>query len=133
MTKNRPLPCALSRADLSAAGLVATFVGPGLWWPHLQFASEIGEFRHFHGAYDEDTWTVLSWLLGTLRLTRAPSGFALSAIYHICGSSLDATLAASDFVFPFLASCAAYFAVSQVVSSRHPARSAGGTAARFCE
>ncbi|MFK4530984.1 hypothetical protein ABIF90_008965 [Bradyrhizobium japonicum] len=117
MTKNRPLPCALSRADLLAAGLVATFVGLLGLWPHLQFASEIGEFRYFHGAYDEDTY-VLSWLLGTLRSTRALSGFALSAIYRICGSSLDATLAASDFVFPFLASCAAYFAVSQVVSSR---------------
>ena len=115
MTKNCPLPW--SRADLLAAGLVATFVGILGLWPHLQFASEIGEFRYFHGAYDEDTY-VLSWLLGTLRSTRALSGFALSIIYRLCGSSLDATLAASDFVFPFLASCAAYFAVSQVVPSR---------------
>ncbi|QOG22138.1 hypothetical protein [Bradyrhizobium sp. SEMIA] len=115
MTKNCPLPW--TRADLLAAGLVATFVGILGLWPHLQFAWEIGEFRYFHGAYDEDTY-VLSWLLGTLRSTRALSGFALSIIYRLCGSSLDATLAASDFVFPFLASCAAYFAVSQVVSGR---------------
>lgn len=120
MTKNRPLPCAWSRADVLAAGLVATFVGILGLWPHLQFAREIGEFRYFQGAYDEDTY-VLSWLLGTLRSTRALSGFALSAIYRVCGSSLDATLAASDFIFPFLASCAAYFAVSQLVS-RRPAR-----------
>lgn len=120
MTKNCPVPCAWSRADLLAAGLVATFVGVLGLWPHLQFAREIGEFRYFHGAYDEDTY-VLSWLLGTLRSTRALSGYALSTIYRLCASSLDATLAASDFVFPFLASCAAYFAVSQVVSSR-PAR-----------
>jgi len=117
VTKNCPLPYAWSRADLLAAGLVATFVGILGLWPHLQFAGEIGEFRYFQGAYDEDTY-VLSWLLGTLRSTRALSGFALSTIYRICASSLDATLAASDFVFPFLASCAAYFAVSQVVSRR---------------
>jgi hypothetical protein len=36
----------------------------------------------------------------------------------MCFSSLDATLVASDFVFPFLATCAAYFAASQVVTGR---------------
>src|SRR6266567_3218546 len=86
-------------------------------WPHLTFASEIGEFRYFHGAYDEGTYT-LSWLLGTLRSTRALSGFALSVVYALCASSLDATLLVSDFIFPFLATCAAYFAASQLISSR---------------
>jgi hypothetical protein len=56
--------------------------------------------------------------MGTLRSTRALSGFALSVLYGTCFSSLDATLVASDFVFPFLATCAAYFAVSQIVAAR---------------
>jgi hypothetical protein len=86
-------------------------------WPHLTFAREIGEFRYFHGAYDEDTY-ILSWLSGTLRSTRALSGFALSVVYALCSSSLDATLVVSDFIFPFLATCAAYFAASQLISSR---------------
>jgi hypothetical protein len=83
----------------------------------LAFTYEVGEFRYFHGAYDEDSY-VLSWLRGTLRPTRALSGAALSLLYAACSSSLDATLVISDFVFPFLATCAAYFAVSQLLSSR---------------
>lgn len=107
----------VSRSDLLAAGLVAAFVGLLGLWPHLKFVHEIGEFRYFHGAYDEDTY-VLSWWLGTLRSTRALSGLALSAVYRLCGSSLDATLVGSDFLFPFLATCAAYFAVSQIVAGK---------------
>jgi hypothetical protein len=99
-----------------ACGLAAFVGGLGLW-PHLQFANVIGEFRYFHGAYDEDTYT-LSWMLGTLRSSRALSGFALSALHRMCFLSLDATLVASDFVFPFYATCAAYFAASQVVTGR---------------
>ncbi len=106
-----------SRADLLAAGAVATFVGLLGLWPHLGFIKEIGELRYFQGAYDEDSY-ILSWLLGTLRSTRALSGFALSVVYAISSRSLDATLILSDFVFPFLATCAAYFAASQVLSSR---------------
>jgi hypothetical protein len=114
--KSESLP-AFSRSDILAAGLIAAVVGILGLWPHLTFAKEIGEFRYFHGAYDEDTYT-LSWLLGTLRSTRALSGFAFSAVYALCSSSVDTTLVLSDFVFPFLATCAAYFAVSQLISSR---------------
>jgi hypothetical protein len=56
--------------------------------------------------------------LGTLRGTHALSGFALSAVYGLSARSLDMTLVVSDFVFPFLAACAAYFAASKLVSSR---------------
>lgn len=115
---NKSQPVVLpTRADLIAACAVAAFVGLLGLWPHLGFIREIGEFRYFQGAYDEDSY-ILSWLLGTLRSTRALSGFALSAIYAACSTSLDATLIASDFVFPFLATCAAYFAASQIVSGR---------------
>ncbi|WP_319797003.1 hypothetical protein [Nitrobacter sp.] len=105
------------RADLLAAGAVATFVGLLGLWPHLGFIREIGEFCYFQGAYDEDSY-ILSWLLGTLRTTRALSGFALSVLYAVSSRSLDATLILSDFVFPFLATGAAYFAASQILSSR---------------
>ena len=114
--KSESLP-AFSRSDILAAGLIAALVGILGLWPHLSFVREIEEFRYFHGAYDEDTYT-LSWLLGTLRSTRALSGFALSVLYALCSSSLDATLVISDFIFPFLATCAAYFAASQLISSR---------------
>jgi hypothetical protein len=116
LNKSESLPV-FSRSDLLAAGLTAGFVGILGLWPHLTFANEIGEFRYFHGAYDEDTY-ILSWLLGTLRSTRALSGFALSVTYALSSSSLDATLVVSDFIFPFLAACAAYFAASQLISSR---------------
>jgi hypothetical protein len=116
LNKAESLP-AFSRSDLLAAGLTAAFVGILGLWPHLTFATEIGEFRYFHGAYDEDTYT-LGWLLGTLRSTRLLSGFALSVVYALCSSSLDTTLVVSDFIFPFLAACAAYFAASQLISSR---------------
>ena len=109
--------CSLSRFDVLAAISVAAFVALLGLWPHLKFSSEIGELRYFHGAYDEDTY-VLSWLLGTLRTTRALSGFALSAIHGLSARSLDMTLVVSDFVFPSLAAFAAYFAASQLVSSR---------------
>jgi hypothetical protein len=114
--KSESLPV-FSRSDLLAASLTAAFVGILGLWPHVSFAREIGEFRYFHGAYDEDTYT-LDWLLGTLRSTRALSGFALSVVYALCSLSLDATLVISDFIFPFLATCAAYFAASQLISSR---------------
>jgi hypothetical protein len=116
LSKSESLPV-LSRSDLLAAGLTAAFVGILGLWPHLNFASEIGELLYFHGAYDEDSY-ILSWLLGTLRSTRVLSGFALSFVYVLCSSSLDATLIVSDFIFPFLATCAAYFAASQLISSR---------------
>ncbi len=119
LNKSESLP-ALSRSDILAASLTAAFVGILGLWPHLNFAREIGELRYFHGAYDEDNY-ILSWLLGTLRSTRGLSGFALSVVYALCSSSLDATLIVSDFIFPFLATCAAYFAASQLMSSR-PAR-----------
>lgn len=105
------------KADILTACVIAAFVGFLGLWPHLRFVNEIGEFRYFQGAYDEDSY-ILSWLMGTLRSTRALSGFALSVLYRVCSSSLDATLMVSDFVFPFLATCAAYFAASQVLSSR---------------
>lgn len=107
----------LLRSDVLAAISVAGFVGILGLWPHLKFVHEIGDFRYFHGAYDEDTY-VLSWFLGTLRATRALSGFALSAVYGLAARSLDATLIVSDFLFPFVATCAAYFAASQIVSGR---------------
>ena len=53
---------------------MATFVAILGLWLHPKFASEIGEFRYFHGAFDEDTY-ILSWLRGTLRATRALSDF----------------------------------------------------------
>jgi hypothetical protein len=59
-------------ADILVACMVAAFVGIIGLWPHLKFAHEVGEFRYFQGAYDEDSYT-LSWLLGTLRSTRALS------------------------------------------------------------
>jgi hypothetical protein len=105
------------KSDFLAAGLVGAFVGLLGLWPHLAFMNEIGDLRYFHGAYDEDSYA-RSWFLGTLRSTRALSGFALSVVYSLCSSSLDTTLIVSDFIFPFLATCAAYFAASQVVSSR---------------
>lgn len=105
------------RADIVAAFAIAAFVGLLGLWPHIKFVSEIGELRYFQGAYDEDSYT-LSWLLGTLRSTRALSGFALSAVYAACNFSLDATLIVSDFVFPFLATCAAYFAACQILRGR---------------
>jgi hypothetical protein len=117
VSNKSPVFCDLSRSDVLAAISVATFVAVLGLWPHLKFASEIGEFRYFHGAYDEDTY-VLSWLLGTLRATRALSGFALSAVYGLSARSLDMTLVVSDFILPFLAACAAYFAASRLVSSR---------------
>jgi len=117
VSKKFPLSCGLSRSDVLAAAVVACFVGILGLWPHLSFAREIGEFRYFHGAHDEDIYT-LGWLSGTLRSTRALSGLALSVVYALCSSSLDATLVISDFIFPFLATCAAYFAASQLVSSR---------------
>jgi hypothetical protein len=116
LNKSESLPV-FSRSDLLTAGLTAAFVGILGLWPHLNFAREIGEWQYFHGAYDEDTY-ILSWLLGTLRSTRALSGFGLSVVYALCSSSLDATLIVSDFIFPFLATCAAYFAAGQLISSR---------------
>jgi hypothetical protein len=106
-----------ARSEIAVACLLATAVGLLGLLPHLAFMYEVGEFRYFHGAYDEDSY-VLSWLRGTLRPTRALSGAALSVLYAACASSLDATLIASDFVFPFLATCAAYFAVSQLLTGR---------------
>jgi hypothetical protein len=103
------------KVNILTACVIAALVGVIGLWPHLRFASEIGELQYFQGAYDEDSYT-LSWLLGTLRSTRALSGFVLSVLYPACFSSLDATLIVSDFVFPFLATCAAYFAASQIVA-----------------
>ncbi|MBU2604936.1 MAG: hypothetical protein KKC43_03480 [Alphaproteobacteria bacterium] len=97
---------------ISLASLVALL---GLW-PHLFFMNEIGEFRYFHGAYDEDTYT-LGWLNGTLRTTRLLSGAALSLVHGLTGSSIDTTLVLSDIVFPFIVICCAYFAASQLVNS----------------
>jgi hypothetical protein len=105
------------RADVIAACSVATFVGLLGLLPHVVFSYQIGEFHYFQGAYDEDSY-VLAWLRDGLRSTRALSGFCMSVLYAITHGSLDVTLALADFAFPFLISCAAYFAASQVVTGR---------------
>lgn len=103
--------------DLVAAVVTAGLVAAIGLLPHLMFANEIGALHYFHGAYDEDSYA-RSWLLGTLRSTRALSGVAVSTVAALVNSSIDLTLIASDMIFPFLATCAAYFAVAQVISGR---------------
>ncbi len=108
----------LFKTDFMVATLIATIIGISGLWPHSMFAHEIGELRYFHGAYDEDFLhpeLALGNAQGSLGLL---SGFALNVIYRICPSSLDAALIASDFVFPFLVTCTAYFAASQLISGR---------------
>lgn len=96
---------------------IAAAIGLLGLWPHLAFVRDVHEFRYFHSAYDEDTYT-LGWLNGVLRSTRLLSGICLSIVNLIGAGSLDATLIVSDFLFPAIAACAAYFAASQVTSSR---------------
>lgn len=107
------------RAEVFTACAIAALVGLLGLWPHVVFSHQVGEFHYFQGAYDEDSY-VLSWLRDTLRSTRALSGFCMSVLYAISRGSLDTTLVLADFVFPFLATCAAYFAASQVVAGRAP-------------
>lgn len=105
------------RTDFLVAAGLAVAVGLLGLWPHLAFISDVGELRYMHYAYDEDTYT-LGWLNGALRSTRLLSGFALSLVHSIAAASLNLTMIASDFIFPAIATLAAYFAASQIVSSR---------------
>ncbi|MDE2380455.1 hypothetical protein, partial [Bradyrhizobium sp.] len=103
--------------DMILALAIAGAIGVLGLWPHVAFVGDIGEFRYFHSAYDEDTYT-LAWLMGALRSTRLLGAFCLSVVHRTSAGSLDATLMISDFLFPAIAACAAYFAASQIVSSR---------------
>ena len=105
------------RTDFFVAAGLAVAVGLLGLWPHLAFISDVGEFRYMHYAYDEDTYT-LGWLNGALRSTRLLSGWALSCVHLIAAGSLNLTMIAADFIFPAAATLAAYFAASQLVSSR---------------
>jgi hypothetical protein len=79
-----PIAKSIRNVDILTACAVATLVGLLGLWSHLAFMNEIGEFRYFHGAYDEDTYT-LGWLRGTLRSTRLLSGAGLNIVYLLAG------------------------------------------------
>src|SRR5688500_5374050 len=99
-----PKSSQILKVNILTACALATFVGLLGLWPHVAFMNEIGEFRYFHGAFDEDTY-ILGWMRGTLRSTRLLSGAGLDMIYGLAGPSIDTILVLSDFVIPFLTTC----------------------------
>lgn len=101
------------KADLVAAIFLGTLIGVLGLWPHLLLMHRVGGFAFFNGAYDEPTYA-LGWLRGTLRSTRLLSEAGFGAVYVLGGFSVRAALVLSDFIFPFMAACAAYFAASRI-------------------
>lgn len=106
-----------TRSDVLLAIAIASAIGVLGLSTHAAFFSDVAEFRYFHSAYDEDVYT-LAWLKDALRSTRLLGGLCLSVVNKISAGSLDATLVISDFLFPAIAACAAYFAASQITSNR---------------
>lgn len=109
------------KIDVYFATALALAIGILGLWPHFRFIAEVEEFRYLHYAYDEDTY-ILGWLNGALRSTRFLSGAALSTVNLVTAGSLNATMILSDFLFPAIATLAAYFAACQIAVSK-PVRS----------